>query len=96
MCVCVYIYMCVCVAIKHFLFFHIYIYGDGSIPRVVAGPHPTPPLLQTLVAPALFQTFKVRNYYMMDLVAPALSQKPIFATNFVARGAPALLQSRRF
>ena len=25
---------------------------------------------------------------MIDLIAPALSQKPLFITNFVARGAP--------
>ena len=58
--------------------------GMGQYPVLSRGANP-PPLLQTLVAPALFQTFVARNYYMMDLVAPALS---FFVTNFVARGAP--------
>ena len=58
----------------------------GQYPVMSWGP--TPPLLQTLVTPALFQTFVARHYYMMDLVVPALSQKPLFVTNFVARGAP--------
>ena len=56
----------------------------GQYPELSRGP---PPLLQALVAPALLQTFVARHYYMMDLVAPALSQKPIFATNLVAPGA---------
>ena len=60
----------------------------GQYPVLSRGP--TPPLFQTLVAAALFQTFVARHYYMMDLVAPALSQKPIFVTNFVAREAPRL------
>ena len=68
--------------------------GMGQYP--VLSREPTPPLLQTLVAAALFQTFVARHYYMMDLVAPALSQKPIFVTNFVARGAPRLRYKAEF
>ena len=74
---------------------YIYIYmGMGQYPVLSRGP--TPPLLQTLVAAALLQTFVARHYYMMDLVAPALSQKPIFVTNFVARGAPRLCYKAEF
>ena len=57
--------------------------GMGQYPVLSRGPTP-PPLLQTLVAPAVFQTF-VARHYMMD---PACRKKPIFATNFVARGRP--------
>ena len=60
--------------------------GMGQYPVLSRGS--TPPLLQTLVAPVLFQTFVAQHYYVMDLVAPALSQKPICVTNFVVRGAP--------
>ena len=65
----------------------------GQYPVMSRGP--TPPLLQTLVTPALFQTFVARHYYMVDLVAPALSQKSIFVTNFVARGAPRLCYKQK-
>ena len=60
----------------------------GHDPVLSRGPAPHPPLFQTLVAPALFQTFVTRQCYMMDLVASGLLQKPVFVTNFVARGAP--------
>ena len=67
--------------------------GMGQYPVLSRGP--TPLLLQTLVAPALFQIFVARHHYMMDLVAPALSQKPSLLQTLSREGRPGTVTKQK-